>query len=132
VRHAAGASWKRAIRDLVLLGMRYAAPPTVIGSLFWQYRTGLRYLSAQSDIDVLWQAPPGYCIRSLLAGVETIEQAEGIRIDGEVIFRDGSAVNWRELHLALGQGCTAEVLVKSMHSARLTKLSDLAAAWKAT
>ena len=125
VRQAAGASWQRAIHDLVMLGARHAVTPTVIGSLFWQHRTGLTYLSPQSDLDVLWRAYSGCSMRSLLAGIEAIERAEGVRIDGEVIFSDGRAVNWRELHLALATGGT-EVLIKSGDIAYLGDICGLA------
>jgi phosphoribosyl-dephospho-CoA transferase len=131
VRHAAGASWERAINELIVLGARHAATPCVIGSLFWQYQTGLRYLSPQSDLDLLWYAHPGYGIRSLLSGLEAIERIEDIRIDGEVVFADGGAVNWRELHLALDQGGAAEVLVKSMDGVSFTKLAHLPSLWSA-
>jgi phosphoribosyl-dephospho-CoA transferase len=127
VRQTAGASRKRAIQDLVSLGARHGVKPTVIGSLFWQYRTGLPYLSPQSDLDVLWQAHSGCSMRSLLAGIEAIERGEDICIDGEVIFPGGTAVNWRELHLAFARGGATEVLVKSMDGVRLVDISDLPA-----
>jgi len=130
-RHAASASWQRAINDLMMLGARHAAAPTVIGSLFWQYRTRLNYLSPQSDLDLLWYASPGSSVRSLLAGVEAIERSEGIRIDGEVVFADGGAVNWRELHSALNEGRQAEVLVKSIDAVRPAKLSQFPHFWSA-
>jgi phosphoribosyl-dephospho-CoA transferase len=125
VRQAAGASWQRAIHDLVMLGARHAVTPTVIGGLFWQYRTGLTYLSPQSDLDVLWRAYSGCRMRSLLAGIEAIERAADLRIDGEVIFPDGRAVNWRELHLALATGGGAEVLIKSVDFAGLVDIHGL-------
>jgi phosphoribosyl-dephospho-CoA transferase len=125
VRQAAGASWQRAIHDLVVLGARHAVTPTVIGGLFWQYRTGLTYLSPQSDLDVLWRAYSGCRMRSLLAGIEAIERAEDLRIDGEVIFPDGRAVNWRELHLALATGGGTEVLIKSVDIACLVDICGL-------
>ena len=126
VRQAAGASWQRAIHDLVMLGARHAVTPTVIGSLYWQYRSGLTYLSRQSDLDVLWRAHSGWGMRSLLAGIEAIERAEDLRIDGEVVFPDGRAVNWRELHLALATSGGTEVLIKSVDIARLVDICDLA------
>jgi len=131
VRNAASVSWERAIDGLVSLGARHAVMPTVIGSLLWQYQTGLRYLSPQSDLDLLWYAQPDLDIRSLLAGIEAIERIEAIRIDGEVIFTDGDAVNWRELHVALDQNEATELLVKSMDGVRSAKISQLPNLWSA-
>jgi len=47
-----------------------------------------------------------------------------MRIDGEVVFPDGDAINWRELHNALDQASSAEVLVKSIGGARLLDVSQ--------
>src|SRR5271170_5221719 len=54
VGHAADPAWRPIIQALVVLGARYAVSPAAFGSLLWQHRTGLPYLSAQSDLDVLW------------------------------------------------------------------------------
>jgi hypothetical protein len=54
-----------------------------------------------------------------------------MRIDGEVAFPDGEAVNWRELHLALNQDGPTEVLAKSIDGVRLLDVSRAPRTWRA-
>jgi phosphoribosyl-dephospho-CoA transferase len=79
------------------------------GGLAWQYATGLQYLSATSDLDLLWRQVPGSSCEDLLAGIAAIERRAPMRIDGEVVAVDGGAVPWRELYSG-----AAEVLVKRL------------------
>ena len=71
----------------------------VYGSYGWQALTGLDYVHADSDLDVL-------------AAAEDLPQAQLIaerlhawsaphRVDGEVVMPGGHAVAWRELWLAM-------------------------------
>jgi malonate decarboxylase beta subunit len=48
-----------------------------------------------------------------------------IALDGEVVFPDGSAVNWRELWNALRAADRATVLAKSMEGVRLLDIASL-------
>jgi len=130
VLHAADPAWERTICALVALGACHGVSPAAVGSLLWQYRTGLRYLLPQSDIDVLWPVQAGCEIRSLLAGIAAAERTAPMRIDGEVVFADGGAVNWRELHNALNQDKPVEVLIKSMDATRLLDASRLLTTWQ--
>lgn len=79
------------------------------GSLAWQHATGLGYLSATSDLDLLWRCTAGSACEALLTGIAAIERQAPMRIDGEVMAADGGAVHWREL-----QSGVAEVLVKRL------------------
>ncbi len=79
------------------------------GSLAWQHATGLAYLSATSDLDLLWRPVAGSSCEALLTGIAAIERQAPMRIDGEVLAADGGAVHWREL-----QSGAAEVLVKRL------------------
>jgi len=81
----------------------------VYGSLAWQHATGLDYLSATSDLDLLWRCAPGASCEALLAGIAAIERQAPMRIDGEVMAAGGGAVHWRELQCG-----AAEVLVKRL------------------
>ena len=54
-----------------------------------------------------------------------------VRIDGEVVFPDGEAVNWRELHMALNQDGPTEVLAKSIGGMRLLDISRAPRTWRA-
>ena len=130
VLHAADPAWEPTIRALVTLGASHGVAPAAVGSLLWQYLTGLRYLSLQSDIDVLWPVQVGCKIGSLLAGIAAVERIAPMRIDGEVVFSDGGAVNWRELYNALSQDEPIEVLIKSMDATRLLDASRLLSSWQ--
>ncbi len=92
----------------LVLGARHGVSPAAFGSLLWQYLTGLGYLSPRSDIDVLWPVPTVCDIGSLLVGITEAERLAPMRIDGEVVFPDGNAVNWRELRNALNQSMAAQ------------------------
>jgi len=131
VGHAADPAWGPAIRALVALGARYGVSPTAFGSLFWQYRTGLPYLSPRSDLDVLWPVRADCEIGALVAGIAAAERGAPMRVDGEVVFPDGEAVNWRELHLALNQDGPTEVLAKSIGGLRLLDVSRAPRTWRA-
>jgi phosphoribosyl-dephospho-CoA transferase len=125
VRHAADPAWEHTIFALVMLGTRHGVAPASFGSLLWQHLTGLPYLSPRSDLDVLWRVPRDCEIGSLLAGIAAAARVAPMRIDGEVVFPDGTAVNWRELHRAINENTPAEVLVKSIGGARLVNVTEL-------
>ncbi|MGF6725413.1 phosphoribosyl-dephospho-CoA transferase [Paraburkholderia sp. GAS41] len=119
--------------SLLALGARTGVEPSAFGSLLWEYLTGLAYLSPQSDLDVLWPIPENFDILSLVFGIGQVQRDAPIRIDGEVIFPDGSAVNWRELWNAYRpanrSGHWAEdratVLAKTMGGVRLLDIASL-------
>lgn len=86
----------------------------VFGSFAWQHLTGFPYVSATSDLDLLWQ-PVDEC--QLAAGIDVLarwERRAGLRADGEIEFARGEAVNWREW----AQG-HAEVLIKRLDSVHM-------------
>jgi phosphoribosyl-dephospho-CoA transferase len=62
---------------------------------------------------------------SLLLGIVEIEQASPVGVDGEIVFPDGRAVNWRELYQALRGDAPAEVLVKSIDCVALVGIDQL-------
>jgi phosphoribosyl-dephospho-CoA transferase len=123
ISHAADPAWEPTIRALIALGVRYGVSPAAFGSLLWQHRTGLPYLSPESDLDVLWPIPADCEIGALVAGIAAAEQGAFMRIDGEVVLADGEAVNWREFHLALNQDGPRQVLAKSIDGVRLLDVS---------
>jgi phosphoribosyl-dephospho-CoA transferase len=81
----------------------------VFGSLAWQSLTGLDYMTASSDLDVLLEFRRETDLDRLAADVAAIEACAPMRIDGELMDADGTAVNWRELH-----GGANELLAKSI------------------
>ena len=101
---SAPAPWRATIDRLLELddGVR------VYGALAWQYATGLEYLCATSDLDLLWRHVAGSPCEDLLAGIAAIERQAPMRIDGEVVA-NGGAVHWRELHSG-----AVEVLTKRL------------------
>jgi phosphoribosyl-dephospho-CoA transferase len=123
ISHAADPAWEPTIRALIVLGARCGVSPAAFGSLLWQDRTGLPYLSPQSDLDVLWPIPADCGIGALVAGIAAAERGAPVHIDGEVVFPDGEAVNWRELHAALNQDGPRQVLAKSIGGVRLFDVS---------
>ena len=125
--------WRSTIASLLALGARAGTEPSAFGSLLWEHLTGLAYLSSQSDLDVLWPVAAGVDVVSLVFGIAQIQRDAPLRIDGEVIFPDGSAVNWRELWNAHRAGHAAAhwtedratVLAKTMEGVRLLDIASL-------
>ena len=122
---AAPAVWKPTVSRLVALRAEHGVEPVAFGSLLWQHQTGLKYLSSQSDLDVLWPVSRDCAIFSLLLEIAEIEEASPVCIDGEIVFPDGRAVNWRELYNAMRQDAPAQVLVKSIDRVALADVDQL-------
>ena len=123
---AADPGWRSTIDALVAVGVRSGVEPAAFGSLLWQHLTGLAYLSPHSDLDVLWPIPANFDVHSLVCSIAEIQHDAPLRIDGEIIFPDGSAVNWRELWNAHQAPNRATVLAKTMESVRLLDVASLA------
>jgi phosphoribosyl-dephospho-CoA transferase len=96
IREHAPEAWHSTIAALLALGRDHGLQPRPFGSLLWQAVTGLTYLSATSDLDLLWPCtepvPTG-----LLAGLEVTAENAPMRIDGEILLPDGTGLHWREL-----------------------------------
>jgi phosphoribosyl-dephospho-CoA transferase len=87
----------------------------VYGSLALQSITGLPYLTASSDIDLLF-APVTRA--QLGTGLEILTAAcAHLPLDGEIVFPNGDAVAWKEWRDAAAGA--AKVLVKSQCAVRL-------------
>jgi phosphoribosyl-dephospho-CoA transferase len=106
---AAPPRWHPIIEELLDLGDIAGTRPRVFGALLWEHATGLPYLSAQSDLDLLWSVSDEQTAASLVKGLHQLDRGGPVRLDGELAFPDGAAVNWRELE----QG-SADLLVKTM------------------
>ncbi|WP_440534232.1 malonate decarboxylase holo-[acyl-carrier-protein] synthase [Variovorax sp. YR566] len=87
------------------------------GSYGWQQLTGLRYAHPGSDLD-LWIAVDDARHADFVAACLQAQAPGRLRLDGELVFRDGSAVNWREWS-AWRAGHSRSVLVKHVCGARL-------------
>jgi len=117
--------WRSTIASLLAVGARTGVEPAAFGSLLWQHLTGLAYLSPHSDLDVLWGVPADFNVLSLVFSTAEIQRDAPLRIDGEVVFPDGSAVNWRELWNAFRAADPATVLAKTMEGVRLLNIASL-------
>jgi phosphoribosyl-dephospho-CoA transferase len=109
--------WEPIIKALLVLGEQHGIEPAVFGSLLWEHHTGLDYLSPTSDVDLIWPVGASCDVARLLDGIAQIERAAPMRIDGEIVFPKGGAVNWRELHKAVDNKGPAEILIKTMDGA---------------
>lgn len=126
----ANQAWRATIDSLVALGIQSGAEPRAFGSLLWQHQTGLIYLSPESDLDILWPVPEGFDVLSLVSNIAAIQRHAPVRIDGEILLPDGSAVNWRELWNVHRTAGVATVLAKTIEGVRLIEL-ELPACYRA-
>jgi phosphoribosyl-dephospho-CoA transferase len=117
VRAHAGipADWQRPLQALDSV-----APAHVFGAFGWQVLTGLEYVHARSDIDLLWSVQTADAANALVAKLQVWERRFDRRLDGELCLPNGGAVNWREY-----AGCAREVLVKRVEGAGLEARSVL-------
>ena len=121
-RHAP-AAWQRTIGALVEIGRDHAIVPRPFGALLWQALTGLTYLSASSDLDLLWPCATGVPA-GLLDRIGSVADSAPMRIDGEILLPDGTGVQWRELRDAPEGGSVA---VKSLDRVALMPAAALRA-----
>ena len=89
------------------------AAPRVYGSFGWQQITGLAYLHAGSDLDLRLIAGNAAMADNASDALSRARFAEP-RLDGEIVFVDGSAVAWREWQ-QWRAGRVDQVLVKRLH-----------------
>lgn len=109
VADALAVSWRPALLALQQqLQATGQPPPRVFGSYAWQALTGLDYLHAGSDLDLLWAVQDHAEAQRICALLQHWEQQQALRADGELVFAGGRAVNWREYASAASQ-----LLVKS-------------------
>ncbi|HTH96740.1 MAG TPA: malonate decarboxylase holo-[acyl-carrier-protein] synthase [Stellaceae bacterium] len=113
-------AWQPALAAIDQLAEAHGFAARIFGGLAWQHVTGLEYLSATSDLDLLLPLPADG-LETLLAGLAAIEAEAPMRLDGELVRADGVAVHWRELH----QG-VAEIMAKTPVAIVLMKREDFA------
>jgi phosphoribosyl-dephospho-CoA transferase len=106
--NTAAESWRDTLDQVADLASRHGLEARVFGSLAWQTLTGLTYLTASSDLDILLPIRRSSDLAQLTTELATIEAAAPMRLDGELVRDDGVGVNWREIHAG-----AREVLVKS-------------------
>lgn len=108
---------------LLSLSDAAGALPCLYGSASWQVLTGRSYLTATSDLDVLFICDETTDILTLIHGLTGFLDLTP-RLDGEIFAPTGWAAAWRELCVAVNGGKTARVLAKSLHEARLVTIGE--------
>jgi len=116
---------RQLLRSLHTAAAVAGTTPRVFGSFAWQHLTGLTYLHPGSDIDLLWDVDDAEQAAQVCQRVTLWEQQHpgALRVDGELRFPGGAAVNWREY--ASGADC---LLVKADAGCALLTRVDLHAA----
>ena len=120
--------WRAGLLALHLESMDAPCSLRVFGSLAWQSITGMPYLRATSDIDLL-AAPRTR--RDLALAMDLLQRhGGGLPLDGEIIFPSGAAVawkEWREVFAANDSDSTgaARVMVKTHDSVSLMTCAAL-------
>jgi phosphoribosyl-dephospho-CoA transferase len=94
----------------------------VYGSHGWQLLTGLAYLHEGSDIDLCIEVSDFETACAVVPHLQRVELDR--RVDGELVFPEGSAVAWREFSQVLVRR-TGEVLVKRLEGPRLVGVDVL-------
>jgi phosphoribosyl-dephospho-CoA transferase len=95
----------------------------VFGSVAMQALTGLQYVTATSDVDVLFEPASRAALEDGLALLS--RHAAVLPLDGEIVFPGGAAVSWKEWRMAMAH--PAKVLVKDLRSVRLADTASLLA-----
>lgn len=95
----APAAWHPCLQSLDKLARAFGVNAGVFGSLAWQFLTGTTYLTPASDLDIAWSMPAPESLREFLRQLARVECGAPMRLDGEIIRKDGAAVNWREIWL---------------------------------
>ena len=116
----APSAWQPVVAALLDLGEAVGIAPRVFGALLWQHVTGLSYLTARSDLDLLWSISDEQTATSLVKGLLRLDADGPVRLDGELELPDGAAANWRELAQNGDQ-----LLVKTMNGVEVRTRASL-------
>jgi phosphoribosyl-dephospho-CoA transferase len=98
-------AWRQLLQALVALD----AETRCFGSLAWQAMTGLTYLGPSSDLDLLWTVANAVGADALARRIAPLAEMAPMRIDGELLFPSGRAVQWREWHSGATQVVAKEL-----------------------
>ncbi|MGH9162089.1 MAG: malonate decarboxylase holo-[acyl-carrier-protein] synthase [Vicinamibacteraceae bacterium] len=116
----APASWRDGLRRLAREADARALSFRVFGSLAWQWSTAMRYVSARSDVDLLFSPETKAALEAGVVLLRAWQASHALRADGEIVFPDGRAVAWREW-----DACTSRVLTKSSVGVALASRGQL-------
>jgi phosphoribosyl-dephospho-CoA transferase len=104
--------WQSVVTAVLNVADTVKTRPRVFGALLWEHVTGLPYLTANSDLDLLWSVSDELTAELLVERLVKLEAEGPVRLDGELELPDGAGVNWREL--AHNSDRRSQVLVKTM------------------
>jgi phosphoribosyl-dephospho-CoA transferase len=105
-------AWQSVVAAVLDIGDTVKIAPRVFGAVLWEHATGLPYLTAKSDLDLLWSVSDERAAVLLVEQLLKLETEGPVRLDGELELPDGAGVNWREL--AHNSDQRGQVLVKTM------------------
>lgn len=92
---AAPDAWRTRLGEIVSGARRLRISVSAYGSLAWTYRSGVTFVRADSDLDLLLR-PCGATLADTYAFLgELIDDDDSPRLDGELLLND-VAVAWRE------------------------------------
>jgi phosphoribosyl-dephospho-CoA transferase len=115
-------TFSNALTPLARAAARERIVLRVFGSAGWEAETGLGYLRADSDLDLLAEPTTRAELNSVLALLDRAQGRVAMRLDGEIVFPGGDAVAWREW--AYGNS-ESRVLTKNVSRVALLPRSDL-------
>lgn len=112
-------SAQRRLRELLDALDTGGATAHVFGSYGWQTISGLTHVRPESDLD-LWVAVDGIGQADAVAQVLQSFGDTRPRLDGELVFRDGASVAWREW-IEWRAGRARAVMVKHLDGVTLQR-----------
>ena len=116
------ARWRAALAELDENARAQGGVLHAFGAFAWQALTGLDYVHADSDVDVVVRPRSPSMLATLVAVFTQWEEATKLRVDAELAFGDDAFVQWREWRDAASG---TAVLVKSLAGARLAPRASL-------
>lgn len=116
---------RAALRRLGAQLQERRATARVYGSHGWQHLTGLDHVRQGSDLDV-WVAVSDVHQADAVAAMLQGSRCTGLRLDGELVFDDDTAVAWREWHRWRARR-TGALLVKRLGGPALATPDDIGA-----
>lgn len=120
---AAPAPWQPGLQALLDQAREQQLSFRVYGSLAMQALTGQAYITAASDIDVLFLPAS---VTELGRGTGLLSYFSGqLPLDGEIVFPGPRAVAWKEWTRAVHARGNARVLAKSTREINLTSVETL-------
>lgn len=117
------AAWQTSLGALSQAACHQQLLFRVYGAAALQVETRLPYLSASSDIDLLFYPASEKQLEEGLALL--LAHTARLPLDGEIVFPSGRAVAWKEWMYASDNQSGTRVLTKNMQDVSLTPVADL-------